>query len=86
MWYNLQACFYIAQTFPVSQLREGHRQILVPARETSQVRVTAIAGYTFLELLAWGMLNQLREDGTASVHSTIVSDLELALSKPKAAF
>jgi hypothetical protein len=30
------------------------------------------------------MLDQLGEDGAASIHSTIVSDLELVLSSPSA--
>jgi hypothetical protein len=64
-------------------LRESHRKILVPTRETSQVDVAAIAGHTLLELLARGMLNQLREDSSASIHATIVSDLELVVSVRK---
>jgi hypothetical protein len=78
--HRAKACFYVAQTFPVSQLREGHRQILVPTRETSQVGVAAIASHTLLELLARGVLDQLRKDSAASIHSPIVSDLELVVS------
>ena len=45
--------------------------------------VAAITGYTLLELLARDVLDQLREDSAASIHSTIVSNLELVVSVRK---
>jgi len=42
-----QASLYVAQALPVSQLREGHLQVLVPAREASPVSITAITATHF---------------------------------------
>jgi hypothetical protein len=58
----------VAQALPVSQLRECHRQIVVPTREASRVGVATISDYAFLELLARSMSEELREDGAAGVH------------------
>jgi hypothetical protein len=58
----------VAQTLPVSQLRECHGQILVPTRKASRVGVATISGHAFLKRLARSMGEELREDSTAGVH------------------
>jgi hypothetical protein len=37
-----QTSFDVAQTFPIGQLGEGHRQILIPTAEASQPEVALI--------------------------------------------
>ena len=54
-----QTRFYVAQAFPVSQLRERHRQILVPAGEASRPGIPAVASYTTAELAIWEETHQL---------------------------
>ena|SRR5947208_13592711 len=66
--HRAEACLDVAQTFAVSQLREGHRQILVPARETSPVRVTAITGDTLLKLVGGQVRHELSEYSLADMH------------------
>src|ERR1019366_8606543 len=58
----------VAETLAVSELSEGHRQILIPARQTSVVLIAVIAGHTLLELEVGEMSDQLRENGSASIH------------------
>ena len=58
----------ITQTLPVSELSESHRQILIPARQTSVMAVAAIASNALLELVMGKVGDQLREDGPASIH------------------
>src|ERR1035438_9937638 len=63
-----QARLDVAETLAVSELSEGHRQILVPARQTSVVVIAVIAGHTLLELDVGEMSDQLRENGSAGIH------------------
>ena len=63
-----QASRDVTEALPVSELSEGHRQILVPARQTSVVMITVIAGHTLLELHVGEVSNQLRENGPAGIH------------------
>ena len=46
-----QARLDIAQTLAISELRESHRQILIPARQTPVMTVAMIAGHALLELV-----------------------------------
>jgi hypothetical protein len=46
-------------------LSEGHRQILIPARQLSVVAIAIIASDTFLELDVGEMGDQLSENGSA---------------------
>src|SRR6266851_6378125 len=69
--HRAEACLDVAQAFAVSQLREGHRQILVPARETSPVRVTAITGDTLLKLVGGQVRHELSEYSLADVHPSL---------------
>ena len=69
--HRAQARLDVAQAFAVSQLREGHRQILVPARETSLVRVTAITGDTLLKLVGGQVRHELSEYSLADIHPSL---------------
>jgi hypothetical protein len=63
-----QASLDIAETLAVSELSEGHRQILVPARQTSVVVIAVVAGHTLLELDMGKVSDQLRENSSAGIH------------------
>src|SRR5450759_3008935 len=63
-----QARLNVAETLAVSELSEGHRQILIPARQTSVVLIAVIASHTLLELEVGEMSDQLRENGSAGIH------------------
>src|SRR6266545_3144867 len=56
-----QARLDVAETLAVSELSEGHRQILIPARHTPVVIIAVIAGHTLLELDMRDMSDQLRK-------------------------
>ena len=45
-----QAGFDVTETFAVSELSEGHREILIPARQLSMMAIAIIAGDALLEL------------------------------------
>jgi hypothetical protein len=55
----------------LAQLREDHRQILVPTGETAQVRVAAVSANAFLKLFVRQVLYDLREYGAACVHAPL---------------
>ena len=61
----------VAQTLAVSQLREGHRQVLVPARETSPVSITAITGHPLLKLVGGQVVHELSKNGLAGIHPSL---------------
>jgi hypothetical protein len=69
---GLQASFDLTEAFSVSELSEGHRQILVPARQTPVVMIAGIASHTLLELHTGEVSNQLRENGPADIHPPFV--------------
>jgi hypothetical protein len=64
-----QACLDIAKTLAVSQLSEGHCQILVATREASVVRITPVAGDTLVKLVGGRMLHPLDENSLAEIAS-----------------
>ena len=66
-----QARFYVAKAIPVSQLGEGHRQILIPTREASRSRIAAVPSDTTAKLAIRQEAQQLREDGSALVHAPL---------------
>src|ERR1035438_535406 len=66
--HRFQARLNVAETLAVSELSEGHRQILIPARQTSVVLIAVIASHTLLELEVGEMSDQLRENGSAGIH------------------
>src|SRR6266704_6701507 len=57
--HRTQTRFDVPQALAVSQLREGHRQILVPTREPPVMTITVVEGHTFLKLLVTEMGDQL---------------------------
>jgi hypothetical protein len=63
-----QASLDVAETLAVRELSEGHRQILVPARQTSVVVIAVVAGHTLLELDVGKVSDQLRENNSAGIH------------------
>jgi hypothetical protein len=67
----LQASFNITKTLTISELSEGHSQQLIPARETLPLIVPFVPTDTLVELVSWEMLDELREDGLASVHCSL---------------
>jgi hypothetical protein len=66
-----QAGLDIAETFAVRQLREGHRQILIPAREASRSRIAAVARHATAELAIRQKAQQLGEDSPTLVHGPL---------------
>jgi hypothetical protein len=60
-----------AKAFAVSQLRESHRQILVPAREIPQASVPIVTGDRTTELSIGKEGNQLRKNGSARIHEPL---------------
>src|SRR5664279_5375613 len=72
--HRTQAGFDIAQTVAVSQLRERHGQILIPARESLLLIVAAITSHTFLKLIGGQVIKELSENGSANVHSPLCTD------------
>jgi hypothetical protein len=61
----------VPQTLVVSQLREGHRQVLAPARETSPVSITAITGHLLLKLVGGQVVHELSKNGLAGIHPSL---------------
>ena len=69
--HRMETWFNVAEAFSVSQLSECHHQKLVPARETLQVPLPAVASDTSLKLLMRGVRHQLGEYGAADVHGPL---------------
>src|SRR5216684_2868323 len=57
--HRTQTRFDVPQAFTVSQLRESHREILIPTREITVMTITVVARHAFLEFLVWKMGDQL---------------------------
>jgi len=74
-----QARFYIAKAIAVSELGKGHRQILIPTRETSRPRISAVASDTAAKLTIRQKAQQLREDGSTLVHEPLSAAAQLVL-------
>jgi hypothetical protein len=55
----------------ISQLREAHRQILVPAREASPASITTITRHASTELAIRQEAQQLRKDSAALIHRSL---------------
>jgi hypothetical protein len=66
-----QTGFDVAQTVPISQLGEGHRQILIPAGEASQPQIALITLDATTELPIGKKADQLREHGAALIHEPL---------------
>jgi hypothetical protein len=65
------ARFYVAKSIPVSELGKGHRQILIPTREASRPRISAIPSDTTAKLAIRQKAQQLREDSSTLVHKPL---------------
>src|SRR5450631_4396913 len=78
-----QARFYIAKAIPVSELGKGHRQILIPTREASRPRISAVPSDTTAKLAIRQEAQQLREDGSTLVHGPLWTVTD-SLSRPVA--
>jgi hypothetical protein len=66
-----QTGFDVAKAFPVSQLREGHRKILIPTREASRSRIAAVTRHATPELTIRQKAQQLGKDGSALIHGPL---------------
>jgi hypothetical protein len=62
----------IAQALTVGELSKGHRQILVPARQTSVVSITAVTSHALLKFDVREVSDQLCKDSSASVHPPLL--------------
>ena len=69
--HRTQARFDVAQALAIGQLREGHRQILIPAGEASQPRIALIPRDATAKLTIRKEADQLREDGSTLVHGPL---------------
>src|ERR1035437_3325485 len=74
-----EACFYVPQALPISELSEGHGQILVPAREVSQAGVAIVTRDAATKLSIRQEGDQLREDGAALVHEPLSAGVKRTL-------
>lgn len=63
-------------TQAIGQLREDHRQVLIPTGETTWSRVAAVTGNAFLKFILWQMLDALREEGAAPIHALLLRGSE----------
>lgn len=70
----------ISQTLQVSQLRERHLQILIPARKAVRDLVTPVASSPLLRFLTWSLPKQLGGNDSTSVHPPIVPHRSIDLS------
>ncbi len=59
------------KTLAIGQLREGHRQILVPAGKSAQPDVTPVALDATAKLPVGKEADQLRKDGAALIHEPL---------------
>ena len=64
-----EARFDIAQTFPESELGEGHAQELIPCGKALAFPGHRIIGYATIELCPIDHIDNLRENRTASIHN-----------------
>ena len=58
----------VPQPFPIGELREGHAQVLVHARERFDVSLAVVSFHATGEFLVWDELHHLSKDRTPSVH------------------
>jgi hypothetical protein len=69
--HGAQTGFDVAQALAVGQLRKGHSQIMVAARETPVVRISAITLDALLELIGGQVIQELGEDGLSGIHPSL---------------
>jgi hypothetical protein len=63
-----QTGFDIAETFAISQLREGQTQELIPAGEILHLAIAVVTIDAKLKLVGREQIHQLRENGSAKIH------------------
>jgi hypothetical protein len=80
--HRAQARLDVAETLAVSELSEGHRQILIPARQPSTVSIAVIASHTLLEVDVGEVSDQLRENGSAGIHPPLFRRWETGRFSP----
>ena len=66
-----QTSFYVPKAIPISQLSKGHRQILVPTRESSRSRIAAVPRHAAAKLTIRQEVQQLGENSSALVHALL---------------
>src|SRR5438874_11953546 len=66
---SAQAGFDVAQALAIGQLRESHREKLVPARKAADLAVALITIHAAPKLLRGNEIHQLREDRFALMHA-----------------
>jgi hypothetical protein len=64
-----QTGFDIAETFAVGELSEGQTKELIPAGEFFDVAIALVAIDANLKLVGREEIHELREDGSAKIHS-----------------
>ena len=67
-----QAIHDVAETLPAGQLRIGHAEKLVPARELLNLVMTSKAVHASVKLLGMNGRHQLAEDRLSGVHPASV--------------
>jgi hypothetical protein len=63
-----QAGFDIPETFAVSQLREGHAEVMVETGKLLDLEVAVVPIYASMKHMERKMLHHLRENELAGVH------------------
>ncbi len=63
-----QTDFDVAQAFPIGELREGHAQLLIEAREALEFVLSVIACDAPTEGVHGQVIDYLRENGLAGGH------------------
>ena len=76
-----KARFNVTQALAVGQLSKHHRQELIPARKRFYMVVALIARDALLEIRVGYVINELRENGSANVHSYIVPSRKKSLRR-----
>jgi len=77
--HGAEAGLDVTQALAVGQLREGHGQVLVPARKPSQVRVAAITAPRTFGTPCGQILGQLCKDGATCIHTPLFASCRMGL-------
>ena len=65
---RIQACFNIPQALPVRKLGIGKAEKLIITRKPSDSAIALLFFNEFVKLIAWKMLQYLREDRFPGIH------------------
>jgi hypothetical protein len=69
VWTGAQADFDVGQAFPINDLRESHRQKLIPTRGVIDLVVTGAAIDTATKLFWMDPVSELRKNQFSSGHA-----------------